>query len=344
MVGRQSVRFVFVGVAMFLALLWVSAAAVSANGGTTTGDGGPGEGPPCAALDEFERGDFPGVPKIDNKFLPFVPGTQLVLEGRANRGGGPLPHTVTFTVTDLTKVLDGVRTAVIWDVDENEGEVVESELSFFAQDDDGNVWNLGEYPEEFEGGVFVGAPSVWISGIADAQAGIHMGGRPRVSDLLYLQGFAPEIDFLDCAQVIEKRQETCVPFRCFDDVLITEESNPLDPEGGSQLKYHAPGVGIVQVGAVDDPEGETLVLIDHRKLSPGELAQARNEALKLDKHGYEVSEVYAETPRIERPKKAEGPRYDERRRKAERSRKKHRSHDGDRRGHRRGSDRDDRND
>ena len=63
-----------------------------------------------------------------------MPGTRLTLEGRANRGGGPLPHTVTFTVTDLTKVIAGVRTRVAWDVDVNEGELSETELAFFAQD------------------------------------------------------------------------------------------------------------------------------------------------------------------------------------------------------------------
>ena len=73
------------------------------------------------------------------------PGTQLILEGAVDG----VPHRVVFTVTDLMKNIDGVNALVIWDTDESEGELVESELSFFAQDDDENVWNLGEYPEEF---------------------------------------------------------------------------------------------------------------------------------------------------------------------------------------------------
>jgi len=50
-----------------------------------------------------------------------------------------------LTVTDLTKVLNGVRNRVLWDQDFQQGELTESELTFFAQDDGGNVWNLGEY-------------------------------------------------------------------------------------------------------------------------------------------------------------------------------------------------------
>ena len=71
-------------------------------------------------------------------------------KGAANRGQGRRPHQVITTVTDLTKVIDGVRTVVIWERDINDGRLLEGELAFQAQDDDGNVWNLGEYPEEYD--------------------------------------------------------------------------------------------------------------------------------------------------------------------------------------------------
>src|SRR3990170_3720292 len=69
------------------------------------------------------------------------------------------------------------------------GQLVETELAFFAQDDDGNVWNLGEYPEEYENGEFVGAPSTWIAGLAGAEAGVHMLAEPRQGTGYYLQGW-----------------------------------------------------------------------------------------------------------------------------------------------------------
>ena len=55
-----------------------------------------------------------------------------------------------FTVTDLTKEINGVRTVVLWDRDINAGKLLEGELAMWAQDDDGNVWLLGEYPEEYD--------------------------------------------------------------------------------------------------------------------------------------------------------------------------------------------------
>ena len=52
------------------------------------------------------------------------------------------------------------------------------ELAFFAQDAGGNVWNFGEYPEEYTGGQFTGAPDTWITGTGGAHGGLHMLARP----------------------------------------------------------------------------------------------------------------------------------------------------------------------
>jgi hypothetical protein len=257
-------------------------------------------GLPCPPAVRFNRADFPDGAKITNQYLPLVPGTQYVLEGRANRGGGPLPHTVIFTVTDLTKVINGVKTRVIWDRDINEDVLSEEELAFEAQDDDGNVWNMGEYPEEFEDGEFTGAPNTWIAGLAGARAGLSMPARPQVGTPEYLQGFAPEIDFLDCAKVIQKGGAVTVPSGRYHHILVTDERSPLDPASGHQRKFHAPGVGIVQVGAVDDPEGETLVLVDIIKLDARGLAEARAAGKRLDRRGHRNSEVYRQTAPVER--------------------------------------------
>ena len=254
----------------------------------------------CNAIPRFDPSNFSNPTKIDNKWLPMVPGTRLVLEGEANRGGGAKPHRVVFTVSDVTKMINGVRTVVVWDRDIEDGEVVERELAFFAQDNDGNVWNLGEYPEEFEDGEFIGAESTWIAGVAKAKAGIHMWGTPKLDRPRYLQGYAPDIDFLDCAKVIDKGLEVCVPTGCYTHVLLTDETSPLDPGNAHQRKFHAPGVGIVQVGAVNDPEGETLSLVKYEQLSPEELAAVRDDVLDADKRAYEVAkDVYGGTPPAE---------------------------------------------
>jgi hypothetical protein len=252
--------------------------------------------PTCDPVTHFRPADFPHSTTINNKWLPLVPGMQFTLEGRANTGGAPLPHTVVLTVTNLTKVIDGVRSVVLWDRDFQSGELTEAELAFHAQDATGRVWATGEYPEEYDAGVFVGAPKTWISGQSGARAGIMMLAHPKLGGPRYLQGSAPAIDFLDCAQVFQTGQQVCVPVKCYNDVLVTDENSPLDPASGHQRKFFAAGVGNVQITAVDDPEGETLVLTKFVHLNAKDLASARAAALKLDRHAYKVNEDYRHTP------------------------------------------------
>jgi hypothetical protein len=296
---RNRFALLWAVVALLLLLMVAAIAAISANPATASAaakSSSRNDTAPCRQLERFNRRDFPDSPRIDNRYLPMRPGTQLILEGAVDG----VPHRVVFTVTDLKKEMAGVNTLVIWDTDESDGELVESELSFFAQDEDGNVWNLGEYPEEFENGEFAGAPSTWITGEEDAQAGIHMAGATHVSSRLYVQGFAPEIDFLDCARVVQKYQRVCVTAGCFDGVLITNEQNILDPEGGIQSKYHAPRVGIVQIGVVEPASGETLQLVDIVRLDRDALREVRQEALRLDRRGFRNSKVYRATEPAER--------------------------------------------
>jgi hypothetical protein len=207
---------------------------------------------------------------------------------------------VLFTVTDLTKVVDGVRTVVIWDRDVNAGRLTEGELAFMAQDDDGTVWNFGEYPEEYRRGRFAGAPDTWLAGIAGARAGIGMPADPRPGTASYLQGWAPGIDFADRAKVAAIGRRACVPARCYRHVLVIDEWNPEEP-GARQSKLYAPGVGNVRVGAAGGDEREVLVLSAVRRLGPVRMAKVRAAALALERRAYRVHpKLYGPTPPAQR--------------------------------------------
>lgn len=241
---------------------------------------------------------FPQPTQFNNRYFPLVPGTQYVYDGRSDRDGtGLRPARVVFTVTDATKVVNGVRSRVIWDQDYFDGEFVENEIHFFAADRAGNVWSMGEHPEELEGGVFAAATSTWLSGIQGAHAGIHVQGSPKAGGAPYVQGIAPAVGFFNAARVLSLSQFTCVPYGCFTNVLLTNEFSPDEPGAGSALKYYAPGVGSVRVEPSGSPELESLKLTSFRPLSATARAQANAEALRLDKHAYVVvPEVYSGSP------------------------------------------------
>jgi hypothetical protein len=218
---------------------------------------------------DFKRAQFTkSSTHIDNKYVPLKPGTQLTYKGSAIPEGEKTRsmRRVVTTVTDLSKWIDGVRTLVVWERDYTAGKLGESELAFFAQDKAGNVWLLGEYPEEYENGKFADAPT-WISGQKGARAGIAMLANPRLGTPDYAQGFAPPpVEFKDRAKVYKKD--------------------------------YAPKVGLVRVGwrGANEEEKETLALVKRQQLSSKSLAKARKEALKLDKRAYKRSEVYRKTP------------------------------------------------
>jgi hypothetical protein len=246
---------------------------------------------------DFDSDNFDKSAQVDNKWHPLAPGTQWTYEGRSNRGFGRLPHRVIFTVTDLTKEINGVESVVLWDRDINAGKLLEGELAFHAQDNDGNVWLMGEYPEEYEDGKVAGAPDTWLAGVGDAQAGVLMRADPRVGTSSYRQGLVPSIEFGDLAKVIKTGQRNCVPTGCYDNVLVTDETNPYEEADGHQLKFYAPGVGNIRAAPRGGKEKEVLVLVDVRKLGPKALAKVRREALKLDRRAYRVrKDVYGRTP------------------------------------------------
>jgi hypothetical protein len=249
---------------------------------------------------EFNVANFANPTDINNQWMPMKPGTRWVYEGNAlDDSGNNIDRRIEFTVTDLTKEIDGVRTVVGWIEDLNSGEVNEKEIAFYAQDKDGNVWYFGEHPEDYQDGSFIEAPT-WIAGFQNSKPGIEMMSNPHVGPPDIYQGWGPAVDWSDFAHVDQMGQEFCVPVDCYKDVLVNAEAN-LTEQGAVQLKYFAPGVGEIRVGwRGNDETKEELQLTEYKQLSPAELADVRTQALALEKHAYEVSpDAYGQTAPME---------------------------------------------
>jgi hypothetical protein len=283
----QPLRFVSLAVILFM-MIFVSACGSKSSPEAT------------AEFKDFDPGNFDSSTDINNKWMPMQPGTQWAYEGTAvDEEGNNFARRIEFTITDLTKEIAGVQTVVAWIVDYNNDEVIEKEVAFYAQDNDGNVWYLGEHPEEFADGKFVDAPT-WIAGIEEARAGIKMMAEPKVGTAKYFQGWGPAVEWSDYGHIQKMGQETCVPVDCYKDVLVIAESS-LGEVGAAQFKYYVSNVGEVRVNwGGQDATQEALELVKLEHLSPEALAEIRAEALALEKHAYEVSEdVYGKTSPME---------------------------------------------
>jgi hypothetical protein len=238
---------------------------------------------------------------IDNKWLPMRPGTRWIYEGTTVEDNGKVaPHRVEINITELTKVISGVRALISYDLDYSNGQLEEAEIAFFAQDKDGNVWHFGQYPEEYKRGKFVRAPA-WIHGFEDARAGITMKADPQLGTPSYSEGWGPAVDWTDRGIAYQMGQKTSVRAGIYDDVLVIKETarSEIDAE---QLKYYAQGIGNVRVGWAGKGEKtrETLELVKVEQLDPKALAEIDAKALKLEKSAYRRSKnVYARTPPAE---------------------------------------------
>jgi hypothetical protein len=251
--------------------------------------------------EDFDRDGFARPIVIENEWLPLWPGTRMISEGTSvDDEGEEESRRIITTVTDLTKVIDGVRAVVIREEDWVDGELAEAKIAFFAQDNDGNVWHLGQYSEEYDEGVIEATPT-WIHGLKGSKAGIAMPADPKPGTPSFSQGWAPSVSWTDRSQVHEMGQKTTVPAGSYEDVLVMAESSEEEP-GAKQLKYHARGVGVVRVGFLgDQPDQETMTLVKIEQLGDDEMAKVRNAALALDESARENSrDMYALTQRLYR--------------------------------------------
>lgn len=283
-----------------VALSLVLAAAGCGDGSATPDRVTPSAGgtatDPLVSAKDFGSATFTASDVVDNEWFPLEPGTRWTWEGHAYDDDELIDRKVVITVTDLTKVIDGVRARVVWDRDYNDGTMEESEIALFAQDDAGNVWQLGEYPEEYDDGKIVKTPA-WIAGVEGAKAGLAMKADPQLGTPSYAEGWGPQVGWNDRAEIVRMGERVCVPVDCYDDVLVIKEYAVTIPDA-FQLKYYAGGVGNIQVGwgGPKEEEQEELGLQELIHLGPDALAQVRKTVLAQDARGYRYArDVYAST-------------------------------------------------
>ena len=225
-----------------------------------------------------------------NKWYPLAPGTQTLRDGSITRGSRKLKHQLRVTVTDVTKVVNGVTTVAVLDQDIDAGQVDEASLDFLAQDKFGNVWYMGSYTEIYQGGQFVNAVDAWLTPKQGSKPGVWMMADPQ-EGMKYVEAHnSRETIRAEVAKVDDRK---CVPFKCFKALQVLED--------GTEFKYYGSGVGhIATEPNYSGGEQEKEVLINVVKLTPKGLAEMSAEALRLDKHARKESKVFAKSEAAKR--------------------------------------------
>lgn len=217
---------------------------------------------------EFDPYDFPAAPAINainNQYWPLLEGTSFVYFAETDDGCEVNRVTIPNSPAkdDFAEPYDTIAARPVddlaWFSAECDGDYVlmEKTTDWFAQDDSGNVWYLGEdtaaYDEEAN---CVSEEGAWQAGNDGAEAGIVMLGDPRVG-IAYRQEYL-EDEAEDMGKVLKLNAlvELESPFGPFADCLVTKEWTPLE-RGAIEHKFYCPdsGPGLV---LVEEFKGKTV--------------------------------------------------------------------------------------
>lgn len=175
-----------------------------------------------------------------NPYFVLEPGYQLVLEGEGKR--------LTITVLQETRRVDGVETRVVEERETEGNALLEVSRNYFAISARSNsVFYFGEDVDIYENGRLAGHEGAWHAGVGGARSGLMMPGLPLLRARFY-QEIAPRVA-MDRAEIVAVGDTVVTPAGRFTSVLTIEESTPLEP-GVREAKRYAPGVGLVQDGAL----------------------------------------------------------------------------------------------
>jgi hypothetical protein len=178
--------------------------------------------------------------QIDNPYWPMTPGNRWLYREKAD---GELQR-VEVTVTDQTKMIMGIEARVVHDkvTLARDGSLVEDTYDWYAQDDKGNIWYLGEDTKEYENGKVTTTEGSWQTGVDGAQPGILLLADPKRAMEYRQEYYRGQAE--DAARVLSLDMRAKVPAGFFDPVLVTRDYTPLEPNL-VEHKFYAPGVGPV---------------------------------------------------------------------------------------------------
>jgi hypothetical protein len=218
------------------AIVGVAAAATAFLAAAGCGDDSTGpESPPYAPVLPSAWAD-----SVSNPFFRLAPGTAAEFRGETDEG----TETILIEILPATRVVNGVTATVVRDRVYVDGELVEDTYDWFAEDDQGNVWYLGEDSREIENGEVVSTEGSWEWGVDGALPGIIMWSDPaaHVGEDYRQEYYEDEAE--DWGRVVALDREVTVPYGTFTGCVQIEEWNGLE-RGDHEQKYYAPGIGVV---------------------------------------------------------------------------------------------------
>jgi hypothetical protein len=212
--------------------------------------------------------------KIDNPYWPMVPGARWTYRETDQEGA---EQSVLVTVSNQTKkIANGITARIVRDTVTEDGEIIEDTFDWYAQDEEGNIWYLGEDTAEFENGKLKTKAGSFEAGVDGAQPGIIMPGDPQAGMKYRQEYYKGEAE--DNGEVLSTQEMAEVPYGRYDHALLTKDTTPVEPNV-LEYKLYAKGVGPVLTLGVSGGPGSREELIRVENVSEKEAQKAGSSPL-----------------------------------------------------------------
>jgi hypothetical protein len=204
-----------------------------------TGCGQPAAG--GSSTSGADTPEFSDPAHITNPFLPVSDLPDCTLVGTGEDTGAlvvrhVLDRTEPFEVEGQT-----VDAMVVEDTESDQGERVERTLDYFAQDDAGTVYYLGEDVDTYEKGKVTGHGGSWRYGKDTDELGVLMPADPQVGDEWMSEnvpGVTRESD-----QAVDPPKSATAQGKTYTDLLKVRERALPDKE--TEFKLYSRGTGVI---------------------------------------------------------------------------------------------------
>jgi len=226
------------GATALLAAVTLAACGDDDGGGSDADGASAGALPQGSEHVELDPAEF--TTEIDHPYWPMAVGSRWAYRETDSEG---TEQKVVVTVLDETKrIANGVEARVVHDAVTEGGEFVEVTDDWYAQDEDGNVWYLGEDTTEYENGKPVSQAGSFEAGVDGAEPGIILPADLEPGVTYRQEYYAGEAE--DEGEIVALDAQAEVPAGHYADALMTRDENPLEPKV-LEFKFYAEGVGPV---------------------------------------------------------------------------------------------------
>ena len=127
-------------------------------------------------------------------------------------------------------------------------------LDYFAQDDNGTVYYLGEDVDEYKDGKIVGHEGAWLFGRDTQSPGILLPGNPKIGDKFMSEDVSKSIHEDD--EIVSLLETGTTPSGTYKNCIKLKE---VLADGEVEYKYFAKGIGVVR----EVPADGDVLLIAH---------------------------------------------------------------------------------